>query len=257
MLTDTDDTVLAAINLHAVFGTLPRLVELVPAANSLVAELSSPVTLDLAIVGGIHSRLVFSPDGIEEGGEPRGTRARLYFRSAAHLNAVIAGDAQPIPLAGPRGLRFLTGVFTPLTALLAKYLEPTTEALSDEDFFEASSLLTLNVAVNAITIVANADRSGRFSAAQMADGELDIEVGDSLRYRISVEKHRLTLVPAGASPARAVFGFANLATAGDVIAGRESALACVCDGRIAMRGYIPLVDNTNRILDRVGQYLGK
>ncbi|MGN2638468.1 hypothetical protein ACWEKT_19935 [Nocardia takedensis] len=44
--------------------------------------------------------------------------------------------------------------------------------------------------------------------------------------------------------------------AGAILAGRESALACVCDGRIAMRGFIPLVDNTNRILDRVGAYLG-
>ncbi|MBA8816299.1 hypothetical protein FHX48_001372 [Microbacterium halimionae] len=257
MLTETDEKVLAAINMHAVFGTLPRLVELVPAAKSLVGELSGPVTLDLSIVGGTHSRLIFTPEGIRQGGDALGTRARLYFRSPSHLNAVVAGTSQPLPVAGPRGLRFLTGVFTPLTALLSKYLEPNTEDLAAADFFEASSLLTLNVAANAITIVANDDRSGRFSAAQMSDGELDIEVGNSLRYRISVEAHRLTLVTPAESPARAVFGFADLATAGDVIAGRESALACVCDGRIAMRGYIPLVDNTNRILDRVGQYLGK
>jgi hypothetical protein len=34
-------------------------------------------------------------------------------------------------------------------------------------------------------------------------------------------------------------------------------MACICDGRIAMRGMISMVDNVNRILDRVGQYLGE
>lgn len=257
MLTELDDRVLASINLHAVFGALPRLTELVPEAYTLLTGLDVAVTLTLSLARGDQTRLVFRKDGIVAEGQPAGARARLRFRSPAHLNAVVAGMAQPIPIAGFRGLRFLTGVFTPLTCLLGRYLQPDPDDLSDPAFAEASTLLTLHVAATAITVVANEDRAGRFSAAQMSDGDLTIGVGNDLSYRIGVRNHRLRLVPPVQHAPRATFAFADLATAGDVLARRESALACVCDGRITIRGYIPLIDNTSRILDRVGQYLGR
>lgn len=256
MLTDIDERVLASVNLHAVFGALPRLAELAPEARGLLALLTKPVTLTLRVVGGDATRHVFRADGIVAEAPADGIRVTLLFRSAAHLNAVVAGTAQPIPIAGPTGIRFLTGVFTPLMDLLGGYLRPTDEAPAGEAFADVSRLLLLDVAVTAITVVANDDRSGRYSAAQMADGDVEISVGGDLRYTVRVDDHRLTRIAAPDRRPRAVFGFADLRTAGDVLAGRESALTCVGDGRIAIRGYIPLVDNTSRILDRVGHYLG-
>ncbi|GAA1695173.1 hypothetical protein GCM10009808_10450 [Microbacterium sediminicola] len=257
MLTEIDERVHASVNLHAVFGALPRLVELVPAARALTESLDRPVALTFVAAGVGRMTLGFTSGAVIEGATTDAGNVRLLFRSPAHLNAVIAGTAQPIPFAGPRGLKFLTGVFAPMADLLGRYLQPSAADLEDPVFVEAHNLLSLHVAATAITVIANEDHAGKFSAAQMADGDLDIAVGDDLSYRIRVADHRLSLVPASAQPARAVFSFADLATAGDVLGGRESALACVCDGRIAMRGYIPLVDNTSRILDRVGQYLGK
>jgi hypothetical protein len=90
----------------------------------------------------------------------------------------------------------------------------------------------------------------------MPDGDLDLEIGDELRYRLEVRNHRIRLDEDQSDPPRAALRFADLDVAGGVISGRDSALACVCDGRLAMRGFIPLVDNTSRILDRVGAYLG-
>lgn len=258
MLTEIDDRVLAAVNLHAVLGALPRLVELVPAAAATLAALPGPVTLTARIAAGDRARYVFDADGVVAGGEPRGTRVTLLFTSAGHANAVLSGaGSSPIPVAGPGGIRFLTKVFTPLTDLLSRYLQPTDADLEDPEFADASRMLLLDVAVSAITVVAEHDRSGRFSAGQMTDGDLDITVGDSLRHRLRIRDHHLTRVAVTDDPPRAVFGFVDLRTAGDVLTGRESALACVGDGRIAIRGYVPLVDNTSRILDRVGHYLGK
>ncbi|MFG6504336.1 hypothetical protein [Microbacterium sp. P05] len=258
MLTETDQKVLASINLHAVFGALPRLAELAPEARELLAGLGAPVSLTLSVAGGDSTRLHCRRDGISATDPtPGATKARLLFRSAQHLNAVVTGTAQPIPLAGLAGLRFLTSVFTPLTVLLGRYLRPSADDLADPEFADTSRMLLLDVAVSAIAVVANDDRSGRFSASHMSDGDLDITVGDALRYRLRVRDHAITRAEVTDSAPRAVFGFADLRTAGDVLAGRESALACVGDGRIALRGYIPLVDNTSRILDRVGQYLGK
>ncbi|MGO1315623.1 MAG: hypothetical protein ACTMIR_01090 [Cellulomonadaceae bacterium] len=247
MLTETDPRVLADVNLHAVLGSLPRLADLSDEAHTILSALDRPVALTLQVVGGGSLRLVFSA----------GVPARLLFASPAHLNAVIAGTAQPLPLAGPRGLRFLTSVFTPLTELLARHLKPADGALADPALAATGRTLLLHVAVRAIVVVGDEDRAGRYSAAQMPDGDVQIAVGDELTYRLRVRNHRLTLVaPAPApTPPRAELVFADLSTAGDVLAGRESALACVGDGRITLRGYIPLVDNVSRILERVGQYL--
>lgn len=262
MLTETDDRVLAAVNLHAVLAALPRLAELAPDARALLAGLERPVTLTVAVRRDSARldtlRLVFRSDGITRSDRVVGTRVSLVCASAGHLNGMVAGSATPVPVAGPAGLRFLTGVFTPLAELLGRVLQPLDDDLADPAFAALHRMLLLEVAVRAITVVAAHDRSGRYSAAQMPDGTLDIAVGeDGPRSRIDVRAHRLTLVAATPEPARAVFTFADLATAGDVLAGRESALACVGDGRIALRGYIPLLDNTSRILDRVGHYLGK
>jgi hypothetical protein len=254
MLLDTDPRVLAATNLRAVLGALPRLVELVPEARRVLAPLASPTTLTLAVPGLPAARYRFAPDGVTEVDAGRGPT--LLFRSAEHLNAVIAGTAQPIPVTGPAGIRFLTRVFTPLTDLLGLYLKPTEDRLADAAFRRRSTLLTLEVAARAIAVVGNEDRSGRFSAAHMPDGDLDLEIGDELRYRLEVKDHRIRLDDDLSDPPRAALRFADLEVAGGVIGGRDSALACVCDGRLAMRGFIPLVDNTSRILDRVGAYLG-
>ena len=43
--------------------------------------------------------------------------------------------------------------------------------------------------------------------------------------------------------------------ANDLFNGKVSAMAKICDGTITMNGMINMLDNMNRILDRVGLYL--
>ena len=106
-------------------------------------------------------------------------------------------------------------------------------------------------------LVAAADRSGRYSASRLPDGELAIEVSDTHALRLVARAGTLAFDPSPASsPPRAALAFRDLDVAGDVLAGRVSALACLADGRVAMRGFIPMVDNFSRILDRTGHYLG-
>ncbi|MGV9859716.1 hypothetical protein ACWDTD_13840 [Gordonia sp. NPDC003425] len=255
MMLTHDDRVLAEINAHAVLGALPRLAELAPGAADILTGVHSPTTLNLVVRGGPTAHYRFGPDGISTVAR-RASGPTLLFTSPKHFNAVIGGAAQPIPLATPAGIRFLTRVFTPLTDLLETYLRSGDDpASADPRDPDTTTLLLLHVAATAITIVGNLDESGRFSAAHMADGTLDIEVGDAIRYRVEINDHRLRLDDDLTAPPRAALRFADLDVAGGILTGRESALACLCDGRIAMRGFIPLVDNTNRILDRVSSYL--
>ncbi|WP_062386736.1 hypothetical protein [Demequina iriomotensis] len=257
MLTETDPTVLARVNMHAVLGALVALAEHAPEAAPLLARVDRPTAVRLRAPGLPARSLRFDPGGIEpdeRGGERVVT---LAFRSPAHLNAMVDGRAQPVPLASPGGMRFLTQVFAPIADLLGRYLKPSDEDLADPGFRSVSALLTLHVAIAAVAQVGNADRAGRYSAAHIPDGQIGVEVGDQVDLRLIARGGALTFDASPASsPARAVLAFRDLDVAGDVLAGRTSALTCIGDGSMAMRGFIPMIDNVSRILDRAGAYLG-
>lgn len=255
MLTELDPRVTAQVNLEAVLGSLPMLAATVPEAQKLLATLNRPVTLRILVRGGPSGALTFDRDGVRPG--TGGSPAALLLTSCEHFNRMIAGTAQPVPVAGPTGLRFLTQVFTPLTAVLGRYLEPSEEDLRESAFAADSIRLTLRVVLAAVAVIGNTDRSGQVSAAQMPDGRIDLEVGDEPRRQILVSGHRLALVEDPVEPAQAVLRFSDLDLVGAVFSGRTSAITAVSDGRMSMRGVISMVDNLNRILDRSSHYLGK
>jgi len=257
VLTDTDPRVSAYINLYAVLGTLPLLCELVPEARDILASPTTPTCIRFVVPGGPKADITFTATGVHSGRARGVPLVVLAFTSVSHFNRVIDGTAQPIPLGSPARLKFLTGVFSPLTDLLGRYLQPTDADLADAEFQEISTRLSLHVAAAAIAQVANEDRSGRFSAHHIPDGDVALEVTGAVAYHLRIRDHRATFVPEPSASPRGVLTFADLDTAGGILSGSISAIACISDGRLAMRGFISMVDNVNRILDRVGHYLTK
>jgi hypothetical protein len=259
MLTETDPRVTAHINLYAVLGTLPLLMKLVPEARALVTASplvrERPVDLRIVVPGGPRETISFSTDGIWLGRSAGARTLTLAFVSVNHFNAVIDGKNPPIPVALPWHLGFLTGVFSPLTDLLTRYLRPSDADLADPVFRERSTILTMHVAAAALAQVANEDRSGRVSAKHVPDGAVALEITGTLAYHLAFQNHTATFVGAPATSPRGALTFSTLDVAGGVLAGSLSAIACVSDGRLSMRGHIGMVDNVNRMLDRVGQYL--
>lgn len=257
MLTELDPCVTAHINAHAVLGALPVLVARVPEAAQALASLDRPTAVLFKAPGVEEAAYTFTRDGVTAGVADGARRVTLRFTSADHLNRMVDGKAQPIPLGSPAGLRFLVGPFSTLADLLGRYLRPGPDDLADPEFLETSTVMTLHVAAAAIAQVANHDRSGRFSASMVPDGEVALEVGDAIDLRLRVDDSDFSFVrTAPTAPPRAALRFADLDVAGDVLAGRASALGSICDGTLGMRGYIPMLDNVSRILDRVGHYLG-
>jgi hypothetical protein len=258
MLTDLDPRVRAHINLFAVLGALCVLAERAEPAKAILATVKKPTAVTVRVRGLPEGAYTFSADGVVPGVADGARKVTLAFTSPAHFNKMIDGKAQPIPIAGPGGLTFLTGAFTKLADLLGTYLKPSTNDMADIRFMETSTILTLHVAVAAIAQVANEDRSGRFSAASIPNGDIALEVGDAIDLRLHALDHRLTFDPrTPTAPPRAALRFTDLDTAGDILSGRASALGSICDGTLGMRGFIPMVDNVSRILDRVGHYLGE
>lgn len=257
MLTDTEPRAAAFVNLHAVLGAVPELVRRVPEARALLDVDPRPVSIAFAVRGGPRAVLAFRDGAVRLVPDRTIGTVLLPFTSPGAFNRMIDGAAPPVPVTGLHRVGFLMRVFAPLTELLTRYLRPSAEDLADPAFRATSTALTLHVAVAAAAQLANEDRSGRFSAAHTADGDVALEVTGSLAYTLRVRDHRMTFLPEPSPSPRAALTFADLDTAGALLAGKVSALACLGDGRMAMRGHIAMVDNVNRILDRVGQYLGE
>lgn len=256
MLTDTDPRAAAYVNLHAVLGALPELVRRVPQARALLAQDPRPVSIAFVVRGGPRGVLAFRAGAVRVVPDRAVGTIVLPFASPAAFNRVIDGGAQPVPVSGFHRVPFLLHVFAPLTELLSRYLRPAPEDLADPAFRATSTALTLHVAVAAAAQLGNEDRSGRFSAHLIGDGDVALEVTGELAYTLRARDHRLTFVPHPSPAPRAALTFADLDTAGALLAGRVSAMTCLGDGRMAMRGTVSMVDNVNRILDRVGHYLG-
>ena len=54
---------------------------------------------------------------------------------------------------------------------------------------------------------------------------------------------------------RAIMEFESIELARDLFDGKVNAVACIGTGDIVMKGMISMLDNLNRILDRVAVYL--
>ena len=87
------------------------------------------------------------------------------------------------------------------------------------------------------------------------DGDIAMNVKGSVGLTLRVKNHRIIALKKRCDNPRAVMEFSSIDVAGDLLAGKLSAMACICDGSIAMSGMINMIDNANRILDRVSQYL--
>jgi len=254
LLTETDIRTSAYVNLFAVLGALENLCELVPEAKELLKN-KAPVSIGFAVKDGPNATISFA-DGhceIKEGCES--CSIKLPFSSCEKFNGLMDGTVTPVPSKGFTKISFLTKTFVPLTELLTKYLRPSQKDLEDSRFREISTMLTLYTAAAAISQIGNHDKSGKFSAGLMLDGDIAIDVRNVMGVTIRVKDHHLTTIKKQCEKPRAKMTFTDLEVAGQLLRGEASAMACICSGSITMHGMLNMIDNMNRILDRVGQYL--
>jgi hypothetical protein len=249
-----DQTTLAHVNLYAVLGTIENLCQLAPEAAQ-IARTAKPVAVGFRVRGGPAATLAF------DGGQCRFVQGvakanvLLAFGSAAKFNGLIDGTVNPIPVKGITKASFLLKQFTPLTKLLEKYLRAAPEDLNDPSFFDTSTKLMFYTISAALSQIANHDEIGRFSAAHTPEGDIAFAVKGGPAATIQVRDGHFATVKEPAAKPRAVMEFESLELARDLFDGKVNALACIGTGQIAMRGMVSMLDNLNRILDRVAVYL--
>jgi len=250
----TDSKTLAYINMFAVLGTLENLCELDEKAQEILKG-AKPVSIGFAVKDGPEATVEF------ENGKCFVTEGcgrcdiKLPFSSVEKFNGLVEGTVTPFPSKGFTKIGFLLKKFTPLTDRLAEVMRPSEEALRDPAFFELSTKLTFYTIVSAISQLGNHDPISTFSASCIDDGDIQMSIKGGPKANIRVKNHKMTTLKECADAPRAIMEFGSMQLASDLFNNKVNSLACIGNGSITMKGMISMLDNLNRMLDRVAVYL--
>ncbi len=248
-----DSTVLARCNLFAVLKGMEYLAEHDPVSAGLIE--GRELSIQFIIARGPRGCLAFSGGRAEMKRGKHKSSIVLYFNSPEHFNKMIAGEANPVPLKGFTRLGFLTGPFMKLADRLDYYLRPTEALLKDPAYFRMNTELTAYTAFFALAEIGNHDSKGRLSAAHMPDGVLQVLVEKGIGVQIHVKRGKLSCVKGHHEDPRAILSFRDLDSAHRVLNGNLDTFTGLGSGEMAMKGFIPMLDHMNPILDLVPLYL--
>ena len=250
----TDAKTLAYINMYAVLGTLENLCELDPKASALVADIK-PISIGFEVKDGPSATLTFKNGRCRMEQGCTDCDVKLPFSSCEKFNGLIDGTVTPIPSKGFLHIKFLLNTFTKLTDMLSNYMRASEEDLKDEEFFRMSTTLMFYTITVAISQIGNHDEIGKFSAEHIVDGDIMMSIKGGPKATIHAKNGHLVTIKKACEDPRAVMEFGSMQLANDLFNGKVSAMAKIGDGTITMNGMINMLDNMNRILDRVGLYL--
>lgn len=248
-----DARTLAFVNFFGVLGALGPLCALDEKAAALVA--GKTISVGFSVKDGPQGSLDFADGGCRVRQGVKGCDILLPFGSCARFNGMIDGTVTPVPTKGIFKAGFLTGPFIKLTDMLSAYLRPAPEALEDEAFFRVSTLLMMYVIAGAAAQIGNEDAIGRTSASYIVDGAAKLGIEGEIAVGIEAKDHRLTALYTAPERFTSYMSFSDLHLARDIFDGRANSVACVGEGKVRVGGMISQVDNINRILDRVAEYL--
>ncbi len=247
---------MAFVNAYGVLGTLENLCELDEDAKAICRSLKKPVALCFDVNGGPCVTFRFDEKGCRMTEGDAGCTCKMRFSSPEKFNDLIDNAKPGIPVKNPiQVLTFLTGPFTKLTDILTRYLRPSEEDLKNREFFEKSTILTMYTIGGAICALGNEDPISRISASNIIDGDIQLGITGTMYLTIRCSDHKLRLVKVKPDNPRAVMEFKSVDLANALFNGTASTIGELCAGNIYMAGMINMIDNINRILDRVAVYL--
>lgn len=250
----TDARTLAYINLYGILGALENLCELDEEASAL-ANVKKPISIGIAVKGGPSATLTFKNGRCRMEQGTAKCDVLLPFSSCEKFNGLIDGTVTPIPSKGFSKIGFLLKNFTKMTDILTSYLRPDPKDLEDEVFFEKSTKIMFYLIAVALSQIGNNDDIGMFSASNISDGIVEMSIKGSVAATIRVKDGHMVTIKQKPESFRAKMEFDSIKLARDLFDGKVNAVACIGEGTVKMFGLVSMLDNVNRILDRVGLYL--
>lgn len=252
-----ETTAMAYVNMYGVLGTLENLCQLDSEAQEILRQLKKPISLCFSVKNGPCCTFHFTREGCRMTEGDAGCTCKMSFSSPEAFNALIEQSKPGIPTKNPvQVITFLLGPFTKLTDRLNTILRPSVEAMKERAFFEKSTTLTLYTIAGAISALANNDPISKISADYTVDGDISLGIKDTAYITLRVKDKHFTTIKQRCEKPRAIMEFADLDLAAGLFAGNVSTINEMCKGTIRLSGMISMLDNVNRILDRVSVYLG-
>ena len=255
-MTPKDPMAMACVNLYGVLGALPKLCAVDDECKAVLAGLKKPISLCFAVKDGPCATFRFSREGCEtvEGDPDSG--AKMTFATPEAFNNLIDNAKPGFPARKPiETLTFLAGPFSKITDRLSACMRPKEEQLADPAFFEKNTLLTLHVVAGAVAALANYDPIAKISAANTVDGAISLGIRDKEYLTLHCKNSVFSVKRKKCDSPRAAMEFASVELANGLFAGTVSTMNEMCKGNIRLAGMCSMLDNVNRILDRVSVYL--
>jgi len=251
-----DPRTMAFVNLYGVLAALENLCALDKEAINILKKMAKPVSICFDVKDGPCATLHFSHMGCRFTEGSDGCSCKMNFASPAAFNRLIDDSKPGIPTKNPvQVLSFLLGPFTALTNRLSKILRPSADALQDRAFFELNTILTFYTVAGGISALANNDPISRISAGNTVDGTIHLGISGVAAAAIQVKDHHFRTIKSAPQTPRAKMEFATIDLANALFNGTASTINELCKGNIRLSGMISMVDNVNRILDRISDYL--
>lgn len=244
----------ANINLFAVLRNIEDLCELDEEMKSMIKD--KDISIQFSVKDGPQGILSFKNGkcSFKKGNGP--CDIKLYFKSPQHFNDMIEGKANPIPLKGFTKINFLKNEFTKITDKLSYYLKPTDKLLKNTSYFKTNTFLTAYAAFFALAEIGNTDRIGKLNASRISDGVISVSVSNGgPAVNITAKGGRLEAQKGIGDSPRAFMTFANMEIANALLNGKLDSYTCIGTGDFHLKGYIPMLDNMNKLLAQVPSYL--
>jgi len=239
--------------MFAVLKDLEMLCELDKEAKALASP-KAPVSIGFNVGNGPQATLTFA-EGKCTMTEGLSGQIKLKLANPEAFNLMVDGKKNPTPYGGFTKLKFLMNDFTKLTDLLNKYLRAEEKALRDRAFYEKSTTMMFYLIANALSAIGNYDRLGKLSASKIPDGTIAMEIAGGPCAEITIKNGHMTTANHKAANPRAYMVFGDFETARGLFDGTTESMSALAEGKLVMKGFIPMIENLNKVLDRVAVYL--
>lgn len=248
-----DQLTKANINIYAVLRNLEDLIDIDEEMKDLIKD--KDISIYFVVKNGPKAHLQFK-DGKCSFREGKGKcNIKLFFKSPEHLNQMFEGKANPIPLKGLTKISFLKNEFTKMTDKLAYYLKPNETLLNDAKYFKINTVLTAYTAFFSLAQIANTDKIGKVNSKRIPDGVVSISVLNGPSVNLNVKEGHIEAKKGPGKSPRAFMTFDSIGTANAILNGKIDSYTAIGTGRFVIKGYVPMIDNMNKILAMVPSYL--
>ena len=138
---------------------------------------------------------------------------------------------------------------------LEHYLKPQPDTLADPQTFAFCVRVTLYAMAFGIKEVGEHDPEVRPIALDLPDGTVEMRVDNGPAAHLTVKGGKFEPRRGPAEKPNAILEFADLHTAWDTFQGNLDTFAAVGGGKMKLRGFIPLLEGINPLMDRLAYYL--